>query len=371
MVPDTIRNTNIDIMRLIFAFFIVFYHVRYVVHRSIYDFPQNGYLAVDFFFIVSGYFIIKSCRDNQEKGTENGTLRYCFHKLMSFLPYLIVAEIFFGMVEGFVAIDPDCNFNKNFDLFCAGMWKHLKQILCLSMLNLYGSDITWYLSSLILSTLMLYPFVRRSKVIFPRYIAPTFGILTILTILVVTKAINSPSYVMFGFVCKGLLRGLAEMSLGIFAYELVSIMQGHRFKNDTIVYTVVEITCLFLAFLFIFSGNPFRPDGREVFESLMILLIFVGTTITFSTLSLTYEWVNKVPFLVNNAKWMGIGSLMLYLVHGPVIMIFDNVEWLKDAIYGIRLFFVVLISIGLCFALYFLGKKLGELMSKEIDKAVA
>ncbi len=99
-VSDTIRNINIDILRLIFALFIVFYHIRYVVHAPIYDFPQNGYLAVDFFFIVSGYLIVKSCRDNEEKGTETGTLRYCFHKLMSFLPYLIIAEIFFGMVEG-------------------------------------------------------------------------------------------------------------------------------------------------------------------------------------------------------------------------------------------------------------------------------
>lgn len=356
-------------MRLVFAFFIVFYHVRYLVHTPIYDFPQNGYLAVDFFFIVSGYFVIKSCRNNQEKGTENGTLRYCFHKLMSFLPYLIVAEIFFGMVEGFAAIDAANSFNKNFDLFCAGMWKHLKQILCLSMLNLYGSDITWYLSSLILSTLILYPFIRRSNVIFPKYVAPAFGILTITTIFVVTGAINSPSYVMFGFICKGLLRGLAEMSLGIFAYELVSMMQGNRFKNDTIVYTAVEIACLFLALLFIFAGNPFRPDGRVAFESFMILLIFIGTTVTFSTLSLTTEWVSKVPFLVNNAKWMAVGSLMLYLIHGPVIMIFDN--WFKDAVYGVRLFFVVLISIGLCFGLYFLGKKLGELMMKEIKKAIA
>ena len=367
--PDTIRNTNIDILRLVFAFFIVFYHVRYLTNRFIYDFPQNGYLAVDFFFIVSGYMITRSCRENEKNGTEPGTLRYCFHKLMSFLPYLIVAEIFFGVVEGFSVIHTTNSFNRNFDLFFGAFWYHFQNVFCLSMLNLYNGDITWYLSSLILSTLILYPFIRRSKVIFPRYVAPVFGVLLILTILVVTGAINAPNHTTFGFISKGLLRGLADMSLGIFAYELVTMMHAHRFRNDAIVYTVAEIACLFLALLFMFIGNPARPEGREVFEFLVILLIFVGTTVTFSTLSLTYEWVKKAPVLVDNAKWMAVGSLMIYLVHGAVILIFNR--WFDGAIYGVRLFLVVMLTIGISVGLYVLGRMLGELMTKEIKKAVS
>lgn len=118
------------------AFFIVFYHTAWVNHTAVFGYPKAGYLAVDFFFIVSGYMIINSCRRNQKKGTEPGTLRYCFHKLMSFLPYLIVVEMIFGIVNGLVATDPSYAFEKNFDKFMGGMWYQLQNILCLSMLNI-------------------------------------------------------------------------------------------------------------------------------------------------------------------------------------------------------------------------------------------
>ncbi|MBO6084635.1 MAG: hypothetical protein J6O90_06115 [Candidatus Methanomethylophilaceae archaeon] len=54
------RNAVIDIMRLVFAFIIVFHHIWITSDMSI-----LGYLAVDFFFIVSGYMLIWSCRRNQ------------------------------------------------------------------------------------------------------------------------------------------------------------------------------------------------------------------------------------------------------------------------------------------------------------------
>ncbi len=366
---DTIRNVNVDILRLVFALFIVFYHVRYDGFVSLFDFPRNGYLAVDFFFIVSGYMVIRSCRENQKNGTERGTLRYCFHKLMSFLPYLIVAELIFGVVQGIVDINPSVKLSRNFELFFGGMWYHLRNILCLSMLNLYDGDIAWYLSALILSTLILYPFVRRSSVIFPRFVAPALGLFLIIVILVVTGQINSPNRTMFGFVSKGLLHGIAEMSLGIFAYECVGWMQRFRFNNDTIVYTVIEAVTLFIAMLFMYIGNPAYPDCREIFEFLIILLIFLGTTVTFSTLSLTSTLVQKAPLLCDNAKWLAVGSLLLYLVHPITIEIMNR--WFDGAPFVVRLLIVLVISFGLCALCYVVGNKLKDLMIDELKKSLA
>ena len=350
------------------AFFIVFYHTAWINHNAVFGYPKAGYLAVDFFFIVSGYMIMRSCRENQRKGTEPGTLRYCFHKLMSFLPYLIVVEIIFGIVNGLAATDPSYAFEKNFDKFMAGMWYQLKNILCLSMLNIYNGDISWYLSALILSTLILYPIIRRSEVVFPRYIAPALGVILIIIILVVTGQINSPNHTTFGFLSKGLILGVAEMSLGIFAYELTGIMQKHRFKNDNVVYTVTEIAAFVILAIFMIIGNPGGRAGREVFEFIMVAVIFIGTTITLSTLSMTYEWSLKSDTLCNNAKWFAVGSLLIYLNHAIIIAILDN--WMNDIAYIFRVLLVIALTLALCFVVYVLGNKLGKIMTEELKKSL-
>lgn len=356
-------------MRLVMALFIVFYHTAWVNGNTVFDFPKAGYLAVDFFFIVSGYMIIRSCRDNEKKGTEPGTLRYCFHKLMSFLPYLIIAEIIFGVVNGFAATDPSYAFEKNFDKFMGGMWYQLQNILCLSMLNIYRGDVSWYLSALILSTLILYPIIRRSKVIFPRYVAPVLGVLMIIVVLAVTGAINSPNHTTFGFISKGLLVGVATMSLGIFAYELVDIMKNHRFKNDTIVYTVIEIVSFLIVSIFMITGNPWGRDTREFFEFMIITFIFIGTTVTLSTMSLTTEWVSKSSFLCDNAKWFAVGSLLIYLTHCIVTTGLN--AGAPDMPYVARLFLVIFIALILSVIVYILGNRLRIWMLQELKKSLS
>ena len=287
---------------------------------------------------------------------------------MSFLPYLIIAELMFGMVEGLVATDTSYTFEKNFDKFMGGMWYHLQNILCLSMLNIYNGDISWYLSALILSTLILYPIVRRSNVVFPRYVAPVLGVLLIIIVLVVTGAINSPNHTTFGFISKGLLVGVACMSLGIFSYELSEEMRRHRFKNDSVVYTVLEFVCYIIVGIFMITGNPGNRDFRPYFEFIMLVVLFVGATITFSTLSMTNDWVLKSNLLCDNAKWFAIGSLLIYLTHGIVIAALD--EWAADMVYGLRVFLVIFLALLISVVVYFLGNKLGEWMTQELKKSL-
>ncbi len=52
LVGQMTRNLNIDIFRMIFALVVVLHHY----------FPKTwcGYFAVDFFFILSGFFLMKS-----------------------------------------------------------------------------------------------------------------------------------------------------------------------------------------------------------------------------------------------------------------------------------------------------------------------
>ena len=57
------RNQTIELLRFFFAVVIVLYHGRVIFPISL--FP-SGYLAVEFFFIVSGYMMVKSSKKQQD-----------------------------------------------------------------------------------------------------------------------------------------------------------------------------------------------------------------------------------------------------------------------------------------------------------------
>ena len=79
----------LDGLRGVAALLVVWYHVHEgfsFAGGGMITGINHGYLAVDFFFIVSGYMVISSYRKYKEEGRDVGVIRYCAHKLMSFPP---------------------------------------------------------------------------------------------------------------------------------------------------------------------------------------------------------------------------------------------------------------------------------------------
>ena len=61
------RNGKVDLLRFLFALFIMFLHYGYrpelVIEGVTFRLGQNGAFAVVFFFILSGYLLAKSVHD--------------------------------------------------------------------------------------------------------------------------------------------------------------------------------------------------------------------------------------------------------------------------------------------------------------------
>ena len=343
------RNVVVDILRIVFAFIIVLHHV--------WDTQEIcGYLAVDFFFIVSGYMIIRSCRKNQEEGRERGTINYVLHKYLSFLPFLVVAEIFAGTVNAAI------NYAKNESIPKAinAAWYNLQNISCLSMADFFNGDVTWYLSALLISTLILYPIGKRSRVYFPRYIAPALGIVLLVVILVNDHTLSAPQRIMFDFVKKGLLRAIADMSLGIFAYECARWLSKLKMNNIGAVFCVIEIGCYLASIIAIFATKPYKIN--EIGGLLIVMLMFVGLTISFSNVSLTHEWTQKSEWLCGHAAMLATGSLMIYLNHTYLIDFWNKWGGGNDG----KMFFILTFAIIMSVACYHAGKYLRKVMNESV-----
>lgn len=90
---QTVRNGKIELLRFVFALFIACYHLGCSV-----KFPeelfQRGYLAVEFYFVVSGYLFARSLSKYtpvEHRELLSISLRYMGKKYLNFYyDYLIV-----------------------------------------------------------------------------------------------------------------------------------------------------------------------------------------------------------------------------------------------------------------------------------------
>lgn len=348
------RNVTVDILRMVFAFIIVFHHVFMGTQFHIY-----GYLAVDFFFIVSGYMVISSYRKYKEEGRDVGVIRYCAHKLMSFLPYLIFAVVVYAIVSGAIAFDN----TGRFDRFLASAWYELENVFLVSMLGFYRDELIWYLSSLMICSAIIWFLLRRFDSNFSRYAAPIITIVVLIIIFAESNTISTPNHFVYGVVKKGLLRGLACMCLGVSAYECVSLFDRIHFDKDKLVLGIIELVCYIAVIICLLFVHPTDDVGRRIYDIMMIFLLFIALAITFSNRSFVNGYLQKYKWIGQRSVEFAIGSLLIYLNHAYIIAAWD--QWGPDNIF-VETIVVIIFALVMSFLCYHAGKWI----RKGIDYAV-
>ncbi len=90
------RNILVEFARFLFSVLVVGYHVQMSMNNSVADFFENGALAVEFFFLISGYFLARSIEKISAKGKYNPALESCrfmSNKVKGILPTHLTAII--------------------------------------------------------------------------------------------------------------------------------------------------------------------------------------------------------------------------------------------------------------------------------------
>ena len=344
------RNITVDVLRMIFAFVIVFHHIFMYTEYHI-----HGYLAVDFFFIVSGYMLINTYRRNKGEGREVGTLRFCAHKLMSFLPYLIFAVLVSALVYGSIAYSD----TGRFDRFLESAWFEIENVFLVSMLGFYRDPLIWYLSAMMVGSAILYFLMSRFGSDIFRYAAPVIAVILFAVIFTESVTVSTPNHFVYGVVKKGLLRGIADICLGIFAFEVVEYTKRMQFPQEKIMLGIAEILCYLVVLVAIFAVSPADDLQRRVYDIAVISLLFVGLTITFSGRSFVYEWLQGNEEIAKRSKEIAVGSLLLYLNHAYIIKAWEYCGSINIAIES---FGVIVLALVMSFVCYHAGKYIREFL---------
>lgn len=309
------RNGEIDLLRFFFALLIVFHHFN---SNFSLGFFANGYIGVEFFFVVSGYLmtshVSKMNAGNRELGfVADETWHYLLKKVSSFYPYYFSVVLLQVIVRNILVnhngiAQIGYNFLKSIPTFTLSF-----MALNESAVSLYVGN-TWYLSAMLIAIFLLYPLLLWQykfsvEIVFP------FLSLFIIGFLFETNKTLSYWANWSGLVYFGVLRAVAEMALGGCIFQLSVIMTIKKshilYSNKTptkIIITLFKLFCYFVVIAFAW-GSIFGEQFKQSFSLHALLFCSLGILLSFS----------KVGYCIPDGKvtrYLGKISLPIFIYHG-------------------------------------------------------
>lgn len=230
-------NYEISFYRILFTLFICLHHFNNTFNLNLFT---HGFIGVEFFFVLSGFFIYKSFDKDKNKNP------FCYMKkriIRLYPEYLLAALI---AIIGFSTIQNNFSFEKA-----------ISEILMLQNSGIFTGGYNypcWYISVLMVDSFIIYGLMAINKnfcikILFPLII---FGGYTF----IFAKYGTLETWDIYNFLYVPLLRGLCALSIGV----IVAYLSKNKIfnKQNKLINNIFSITarllCLGLIFYDIFEG---------------------------------------------------------------------------------------------------------------------
>lgn len=287
------RNNHVDMWRIIFTVVIMRHHLYLIGLDGAYPF-STGWLATEFFFILSGYYTAKHFASQE---TTNSSVKeavsYTIYKYKKILPYTTIAICAEYMIENVYSAYHN---QLKWTIFAQLFEDMPYEILMLSVSGIVAERLVpvWYLSAmfLVLPLLCCLLATKRKWIYYLAWIIPV------------------TYYGWAGIVTAGeryneILRASAGLLLGVFIFlvsDKISSMKTSSAVRWFI--TVIDIGSLsFAVWLMWGSGGHYKT---------ILLLFIIGTCMMLSGKSYTCRiniWKGNI------GKILGKISLAMYSIH--------------------------------------------------------
>ena len=291
------RNTAIDAMRFIFMCILCPFHCP-----AANLFP-NGYIAVEFFFILAGFFIYQSYKKHSDVGTIDFTLK----KMGRFLYPLLISIVLLMLLDRkrFIyphELTPDGIVSQYFLrlpelLFCQG----LEFVSVGSYINVT----LWFISILIFGGALIYSLLKN------------FGHKTISIILPLCLLLGITYMTSFGEcgllwrsqlmgspIDCNLMRGVIEMGIGVLLAYIFE-QKKELFANHVSIVNIFGIIGFMGLLLIALAKNNY--DTLSLFLIPMLIVACVQSGSIFSKAFKGKVW-----------RWLGEQSMYIYFIHSFV-----------------------------------------------------
>ena len=280
-------------------------------HGGLLPFLRHGYLGVDVFFVIAGYFLMQGFAAGRETA-----VAYTRRRIRSvYLPYLFA--LLLACVLDYKHLSSFSGGQGFLDTYAPmaaflTLTEELGFVFHTPVILVGG----WFLSVLLIGGFLLYGLLEYNERLATKVILP-FAMVLGFTWLFSLSA-NIENFRTVGAVGLPLLRGFLEMGLGVLCWSVFSELKtGSKLS-----------TALFFAAMAVFVAMLLSERSLDGFLIFVIPLMLSGVQGQESWLRKAYD---RLP-----TKWLaalGALSLELYLIHQPVLHIvhsgfkFLNLPW--------------------------------------------
>lgn len=291
----TKRIGKIELLRFIMAVSVVLNHTKNFLGEDNNPFVGCSF-AVEFFFITSGFLMAKTVYSNELPPNADYYLK---KKVSALYPEVFLAWVFAYTLRVLC----------NHDNFISMVKRAINGFYDLFLINMSGmkpgsvNGPTWYLSSMLISIALIYPFLRKYRD--KRYVFPLIGVMLAGYCFAALGSPRSPSK-WIGFTFKGNLRAVFEMCFGILAYYIYEKIKDLNLTTfgKTLV-TVIETGCYFAVIAYMYNGK-FGTKNDYFF----IILLTLAIALSFAHKGLFADFFdNKISY------FLGEYSFPLFLTH--------------------------------------------------------
>ena len=353
------KNGSVELLRFLFTSVIIFFHINLdlwdqqkvvsVIRGIPVTFFMHGNIAVEFFFLVTGWLMARSvcqkilAEEGEQKWNAEGaadempksgirragalteeTLQFVAHKARAILPFYLAA----------CALTPLVRLATDRALTLEYFALRLPSLLFLQRTGLGKPFIgcTWYISSMLIALVLAYPLCRRFYRFYTCFAGPVLGFALLGAIMVLTGGLGDIDDWFF-ITYKTNVRAFAEISVGAGTFEIsrrISTWFARRKADLRLLVcrwllTLTALTCLGLSAAYMCSAL----EGR--YALIVFCLLAAAVAIVFSGEGvLSHAGIFGHPVFA----WLGRISLPMYvsqtLFRRAVPYWFDrNSEWMQ------------------------------------------
>lgn len=292
------RNYAIEALRFLFMMQICLWH---------YGFPNilsAGFLGVEFYFILSGFFLYRKVASVNAPST----LNFTFGRLSKFYLKYVIAVILAWIIFGH---NVDL---KSFEGLFRATMNFISEILMVQSTGVFGGALNaplWYFSVLIYGGGLLYSVISYNKRLSIKVILPLLVLLFLSYCFNYGAEENLESWGVRQFIPMTMLRGICEMSIGVliaYVYQTYDI----KIKNHTLLLNFASVIAI-ISYLCILIWFRPLPNYVFIFFPVIIIASWVNGT-----------WLSKI-FRANIWGKLGALSYDIFILHAIVMALCNNI----------------------------------------------
>ena len=339
----------VDIFKFIFSIVILLHHsYKLPSFNGEHYILQSGALAVDFFFIISGYFMMKRVdknivNDNNLLLIEN--IKYIFHTYVMLFPFILFSYIL-GVIASLLYI----KYNMNILLgILASCIFELSGIFMFGLKGYYINSLTWFISAMLIAKFLIYPIALKCRNLLAMYISPIL-VFICLGFFSYNFGCIGKTFSWGGIAYIGVYRAIMGILAGCVIFELVKVLKIKFVKYYFISSKIKRNMLVFLEFfllLIILWYMQTLKQGLGDFVVYFIFCVFIAVNLLIETVY-DNEFINRLKF-INKKYHLGDLSLAIYLNQNIMFIIFKTNfhmnMWRELCIYIIGTFLLSIIEV--------------------------